>query len=331
MDILQDHANGMQMVDISNKYLPVIHWIEGFVDDNSIFTNLDFGCEDLQKLLDKATQDAQMWEGLLSATGGELQLSKCFYYVLSWKWDQNGNPSPQNKLEQQITPLTLKMTTNNTSEELQQKECHESHKTLGTHKLILGKEYTQYQVLLEKSNTFAERISKAQLNHEQACTAYSSCYITSMVYSLTAVNLNEQQLTIIQRRATSYCTQAAGFEITFPKAVVHGPISFGGLGFKHLFVESCIGKIEAIICHINKKSPLGTSMKTNLNWIQLHAGIGTPTLQCTNNIDYIQNNWFDKVRKFLIKSQTTVTIQSIWNPTLLQEHDFLIMDKNKRH
>jgi hypothetical protein len=40
MDILQDHATGMNMVDIQTKYLPIIHWIEGFVDNNSIFTNL---------------------------------------------------------------------------------------------------------------------------------------------------------------------------------------------------------------------------------------------------------------------------------------------------
>jgi hypothetical protein len=102
-----------------------------------------------------------------------------------------------------------------------------------------------------------------------------------MVYSLTAVNLNEKQLTTIQRKATSNYTQAAGFETTFPKAIVHGPISFGGLGFLHLFVESNIGKIGTIICHINKKNALGKSKVTNLNWVQLHAGTGTPLLQNT--------------------------------------------------
>jgi hypothetical protein len=327
MDILQDHATGMNMVDIQTKYAPIIHWIEGFVDDNSIFTNLEFGCEDLNKLIKKATKDAQLWEGLLSATGGELQLSKCFYYVLSWKWDKFGNPSPQNKIEQNILPLTLQMTTTQMSEELTQKECHESHKTLGTHKCIIGHEITQYEVLLDKSNKFAERAVKAQFTPEQATIAYNNCYIPSMVYSLTAVNLNEKQLTTIQRKATSIYTQAAGFEITFPKSVVHGPISFGGLGFQQLFVESNIGKLEAIICHINKKSPLGKSMITNINWIQMHAGVGTPILKHTNNIDYIQDNWFDKVRKFMVKNNTAITIQSTWTPKLLREEDFFIMDK----
>jgi hypothetical protein len=144
---------------------------------------------------------------------------------------------------------------------------------------------------------------------------------------LTAVNLTEKQLAIIQRKATSTYTQAAGFEITFPKSVVHGPISFGGLGFQQLFVESNIGKIEAIICHINKKSPLGLSMITNLNWIQMHAGIGTPILKYTKNLDYIQANWFDEVRKFMVKNNTTITITLAWTPTLVREGDFFIMEK----
>jgi hypothetical protein len=65
------------------------------VDDNSIFTNLPFGNNNLILLLEKAQHDAQTWEGLLSATGGELKLSKCFYYVLSWKWTKIGSPVPE--------------------------------------------------------------------------------------------------------------------------------------------------------------------------------------------------------------------------------------------
>jgi hypothetical protein len=113
-----------------------------------------------------------------------------------------------------------------------------------------------------------------------------------MVYSLTAVSLNEKQLTIIQMQATSKFTQLCGFESTFPKAVVHGPVAYGGLGFPHLYAESNISKIETIICHISKCSTLGSSLCMNLNWLQLHSGLSTPVLESTCNIDYIQDNWF---------------------------------------
>jgi hypothetical protein len=59
----------------------------------------------------------------------------------------------------------------------------------------------------------------------------------------------------------------------------------------------------------------------------LHAGIGTPVLQCSQNLDYIQANWFDEVRKFLAKDKATITIQSNWTPQLLRENDFYTMEK----
>jgi hypothetical protein len=100
-----------------------------------------------------------------------------------------------------------------------------------------------------------------------------------MVYSLTAVSMEEKQLTSIQKRATTQFTRMCGYEMTFPKAAVHGPKCFGGLGFKHLYVESNVNKIEAVICHVNKQTKLGKIMLMNLNWIQLHSGIRTPILE----------------------------------------------------
>jgi hypothetical protein len=38
---------------------------------------------DLATLLHK---QAQLWERLLFASGGRLQLPKCFYYLIVWKW-----------------------------------------------------------------------------------------------------------------------------------------------------------------------------------------------------------------------------------------------------
>ena len=37
-------------------------------------------------------QTAQWWEQLLHATGGKLQLTKCFYYPMIWQYDAEGVP-----------------------------------------------------------------------------------------------------------------------------------------------------------------------------------------------------------------------------------------------
>jgi hypothetical protein len=171
-----------------------------------------------------------------------------------------------------------------------------------------------------------DKVSKAQLTTTQAWLAYKCCYVPAMMYSLTAVNLSEKQLTNLQRKATSKFTQVCGYEITFPKAVVHGPTSFGGLGFPHLYVESSVGKIEALMCHINKKTSLGQTMGLNLNWIQLHCGIDVPFLECKYPLDYVQTNWFTEIKRFLFKCNAEIIIKSLWVPELLRENDFFIMD-----
>jgi hypothetical protein len=120
MDILKQNANGMVMEGVEKEIVfAIIHWIKGFVDDTSIFTNLKYGDNNLEELLLKATEDAQMWEGLLSATGGEL--------------------------EQEL------MMTNSKESRILEKNISESRKTLGTYKCVVGKESEQYEVLFAKS------------------------------------------------------------------------------------------------------------------------------------------------------------------------------------
>jgi hypothetical protein len=209
---------------------------------------------------------------------------------------------------------------------LKQKEVNESHKTLGCYKCIVGKENDQFHQLLFKSNKIAEKIQKGQLNHRQSRIAYGSCYIPSMVYSLTAVSMDESQLIKIQQKATSQFTRMCGFEMTFPKAVVYGPVGFGGLGFQNLYVESNVNKIETIICHMNQNSPLGEKIRMILNWIQLHTGVEVGYLENQNPLLYIQNTWFTEVRRFLIKSNAKMKIKSTWAPKKLRQKDSMIMD-----
>jgi hypothetical protein len=54
--------------------------------------------------------------------------------------------------------------------------------------------------------------------------------------------MSEVQLQKIQQKATTQLTRMCGFEKSTPKAVVHGPVAFGGLGFHNLYTESNIQK-----------------------------------------------------------------------------------------
>jgi hypothetical protein len=129
MDLLENNSRDMTIEDVQKQAKVNKQIFEGFVDDTSTFTNLEYGRENLYELLALATKDGQTWEGFLNSTGGELELLKFFWYFLSFKWDKWGNPLAQTINEQNLEGMKIKMTTTNEYTVLQQKEVFESHKT----------------------------------------------------------------------------------------------------------------------------------------------------------------------------------------------------------
>jgi hypothetical protein len=164
MDILQMHANGMTMVDITNNN-KTIQWIEGFVDDTSLFSNTNFKNNNIEELKEKLRHDSNYWAGVLSATGGKLELTKCFYYLLTWKWDKQGNPLPQSMQEQELRSNTIGITNMEGETALiQQRDINTSHKTLGAYKSIIGDQKDHYKYLLDKSNKYGSKVCTSQFN-----------------------------------------------------------------------------------------------------------------------------------------------------------------------
>jgi hypothetical protein len=67
----------------------------GFVDDSNGQTNLFLQDETdatRSTILNQLQANAQLWSGLLEASGGALELSKCSYHVIAWQFTTKGAP-----------------------------------------------------------------------------------------------------------------------------------------------------------------------------------------------------------------------------------------------
>jgi hypothetical protein len=64
------------------------------------------------------------WKELLETLGNKLELTKCFYYTLTWKFDSKGHPIPTtiNKQRQVTHQISVPDTFSNDIIQLQQKE-----------------------------------------------------------------------------------------------------------------------------------------------------------------------------------------------------------------
>jgi hypothetical protein len=145
MDCLAALGGGMTIHDVDSD-ISIQQRIDGFVDETSLFTNIIHQTDNnnIIQLCTQLTKDMTIWNELLEASGGKLELSQCFNYVLSWKFDKEGNTMPMTIAEQrdlQVEPIKINSDTN-TAVIIQQKEVDKAHETLGF-KAIDGNEKEQ--------------------------------------------------------------------------------------------------------------------------------------------------------------------------------------------
>jgi hypothetical protein len=144
------------------------------------------------------------WKELLEASGGKLELTKCFYYILAWKFDAKGNPIPTTITEQRERAAQISVPDMQTNDTIfiTQKEITDVHKTLGCYKCKLRNELAEIQYLKTCSDELAHMIKNNGLTHKQATLAYNLVYISSLKYGLPSASLSYKQITEIDANYT---------------------------------------------------------------------------------------------------------------------------------
>jgi hypothetical protein len=279
-------------------------------------------------LLHEMSHSAQLWEQLLHLTGGKLELSKCFYYPVFWKFDSEGVPAltPPTEIDLvvQVTDSETK-----TSYVIESKEGSESHKTLGVMESPGGNYKEEHHRLQQKALHHAQILASSILQYKEMKTYYQSIYLPSMQYSLIVGTFSENQAHLIQIPVTQVVLTGLGYCSKTPSALVYGPPSIGGIGLRHLFAEQGTLKTQALIQNIRGNTKLGKIMLMQLQWAQLICG-SREQLLVDVETDWPmlkEELWITSLRDFLKKSELSIHIPAIKTATPKRINDFSIMDK----
>jgi hypothetical protein len=84
-------AHGIIFTDPAGNELK--RTMEAFVDDTDLAVNDAGQVLNPQELTTTLQTDAQHWEKLLFTSGRKLELTKCFFYLMYWKFSDDGIPS----------------------------------------------------------------------------------------------------------------------------------------------------------------------------------------------------------------------------------------------
>jgi hypothetical protein len=237
IDCFEDVAAGMTMTDVVNTK-EITQWIDGYVDDKSIFTTIeerhDDGTVNPTQLAAQLQRNNQEWEILLAEKGEKLELSKCFYYILCWEFDEEGTGKHMSKdeLENAGVPISIQETGEEDRTTIKHLNCATAHKTLGLQKTIKGNQDKQLEQLSEKSEEISQAIATSSVTRIQATTSWNSIYIPAVAYPLVATHFQEKDLNRIENKALMAFLPKIGYNRHTPRAVVYGPEECGGMASK---------------------------------------------------------------------------------------------------
>ncbi len=307
---------------------------DGFVDDVTNVCNFGFP-ESLTTnfpppaLANRLQTEAQTWERLLWSAGGALELTKCFYYLICWKFTKEGRPTMLAHDELHACSIRLTSGLSSTPLAIEHKPATEAHRTLGVWLSPTADSDTQTQHCLARSQQITAGLRSNKLTRTQAWMAYRHIWIPSVGYPLACSNLSPAQLDKIQKSALRDFLPHLGFARNFPRAVLFGPTQHGGLALRSLQCHQGIEQTLLLLQHLRLQDSPGQLARITLDWYQIYCGVSFPILAAPNlDLPHAPPGWITSLRTFLHRCNGRIMLFSDWLrlPTELRAHDHVLMN-----
>ena len=320
-ECLNDTATGITFNN-PTRSLQTKRNIDAFVDDTTLWANL---WKKQGNINNELAAMAQTWEQLLSASGGKLELTKCFYYIMDFEYDAVGHPRLKTGLS--TTPIMITDSTTGEQYEIQQVPCNTDHKTLGCGLGPTGSLITAKQLIEKKMNEFRATITNTKFTRFEARLLIRSVYTPSLSYTLETTSFKYNELNKMQKKVLGPFAAALGYNRHIPTEIRHAPISRGGIGLPDLYVIQGTHTALAMIKHLRFPDKLGTTLSIALDWFQLVAGLPVHIYDQHKWYDlrYTNSDWFNTLHQFLIESECAITTPANYKVKMRRDHDTAIM------
>jgi hypothetical protein len=328
---MYEHCHGVSFCDPTDE-LNHRRTSDGFVDDVTHFFNM--GLKNSLKTKVEASsiirgleREGQTWERLLWTTGGKLELSKCLYYLMIYKFSPDGTPHLQEAAQMEQDHVALTSGVSPVRNNIDHRDNSEAHRTLGIWPTPAGNQDKQFSESLNKSKRFANGCSKAPMTRYEAATAYWTIWLPSITFGFSSTTMTYQQLDAIQKPMINAILPKMGYSCKTTRDVVFGPRKYLGMGLQHLGSEQGVQQTLLLLKHIRANQKLSTLLRIGLSWFQLHTGINQQILEYPAiEVLYLEIGWFRSLRQFLcsIQAELHVELNHIAQP--LRIHDTTIMN-----
>jgi hypothetical protein len=269
--------------------------------------------------------DAQLWNDLLRATGGALNLDKCFAQVLAFQFGLNGAPV--------IAPadpnLIIKIQDRLYNKEVIIKPIspYKTYRSLGTEQGTSKNQKQQHEKLMKTAAGHTRKLACSAMSPKCAWVHYSAVFQSSVGYPLSMCHLSQHQLHDLQKKYIPTLMNKIGLSRTHAHVLVFGPRAYGGIGCNDLRTEQGLDAVQNLMRQLRTPG-YGQQLATIfLRTYQNASGLSLPLLQYpTIRSPYLEGHYYVHIRRFLAKHRARLEIECIPKATYERQGDEYIMD-----
>ena len=170
---------------------------DAYVDDTALMVASNHQERDIRIQEIEATTHmqhiAQDFERKLFTTGGALALQKCFWYLISWKWAEDGSARMKTIQEFPSEIYLTKGYTREVPNKIKRKEVDESERTLGVR--LNPSQDMKAEILFRHNQIkkWAEAINKSNLTRPDIYLAYNRILLMMVTYPMAVTTITETE------------------------------------------------------------------------------------------------------------------------------------------
>ena len=292
-----------------------------FVDDTDLIAMSPQGCNDHTDANKRMQTVVNEWEAVSKTTGGALVPSKCWSWIMSFKWNKD-----RSEYDTQEGTMTVKDAKDNTLP-MEILPPHQAKEMLGVRLAPDGNHKEQFNSLKKKMKQLSEFIRVGHVNRYEAWTSLTMMSLKSLEYSIPAMTFSKEEYRQIMTPVLKYFLPQAGINRNIARDILYAPLTTQGFNLKDPYLTQGTEHIKDITEHLWKDTLTGQLLQCNMEQLRIEMGTNDSIFEANYNLfkpflltkSFVTNSW-----EFMTNHEITLEDKTATIP-MLREGDKCIM------
>ena len=249
-----------------------------FVDDNDLL-HIDM---DTDQTVEDAHYDLQSsvssWGKLLIASGGSLKPEKCFFYLISFKWNKEGKWSYAANEEEEEYRLGVPLP-DGSEAEIEHLAVDVAKETLGVWTCPSGDASAQFRSMKEKGQKWIDRARESHLQQRDIWFLLEHQLWPRLGYGICSIAAPWKKLEHCLKRIWWQLLPLGGVVRSASRELRQMSREFYGVGCPHPGVECFVQQVNKLHVHYGCDSNLELKVSTSIEMLIVEMGVSAQPFQ----------------------------------------------------